>query len=208
MAETMTLKMITSLGGKTGNSQIVAEGDGIISKSVTLPAAKTGNLTTRTDDNTGVLTMDTGHGITTGQRLDVYWVDGDGVDQVRYGMTVGTVATNSVPIDGGAGAVLPADEYEITAMVPVSEVFLVDGDTVKGIEIFSNRFGTVILMDDAPAAALVKSLGGSASADNRMYAWMADLEATNPIVGDNIESVYFSHGEITAAEMRVQVLTD
>lgn len=202
--ETMTLKMITSLGGKTGNSQIVAEGDGIISKSVTLDPAKTGNLTTRTDANTGALTMVTGHGITTAARLDVYWTGG-----CRYGMTVGTVATNSVPIDGGAGDVLPADESAITAMVPSEEVFAVDGDDVVGLEIYSTVYGTIILADGSDASLLVKQIGGSANTDQKAYAWFEDRDPVNPIAGDTVAAVFFSHGSsTTAANMRVQALVN
>lgn len=66
---------------------------------------KAGTLTTRTSDSVGTLTMDSGHGITTGQGLDLYWDDGDGA---RIGMVVGTVSGDSVPVSGGAGFVLPS----------------------------------------------------------------------------------------------------
>jgi hypothetical protein len=64
-----------------------------------------GSLTTRTDADTGEITMSTQiapHGITTGEIVDVVWSRG-----WRLGMTVGTVSGNSVPIDGGEGDDLP-----------------------------------------------------------------------------------------------------
>lgn len=91
-----------------------------------LPLAKVGELTTRTDNETGTLTMDTGHGITTGARLDLYWADGDGAGTPgsRRGITVGTVSGNTVPIgadNSGSGDNLPLVNTAITAMIPHNE---------------------------------------------------------------------------------------
>jgi len=69
------------------------------------PHSVAGTLTTRTDDDTGTLTLSTGHGVMTGNTVDVFWNDGA---NSRTGMTAGTVSGNSVPIDGGSGDVLPA----------------------------------------------------------------------------------------------------
>jgi len=71
-----------------------------------------GTLTTRSDDDTGVLTMDDGmHGIATGDVVDVQWADGS-----RLAITVGTVAGTTVPIDGGRGDVLPAESTAVTVV--------------------------------------------------------------------------------------------
>lgn len=75
------------------------------------PYSVAGTLTTRTDDDTGVLTMEDGHGIVTGNVVDVYWEDGS-----RTGMDVGTVSTNTVQIDGGEGDNLPADETPVNVV--------------------------------------------------------------------------------------------
>lgn len=115
-----------SIGGVSIQKTVNRSGDGVTSHEIALPAAKEGALTTRTDDNTGVLTMDAGHLFTDGQILDVFWDGG-----VRYGMTIGTVATNEVPIDGGAGDNLPDDETDITASVQVPIVTNIDGDNAE-----------------------------------------------------------------------------
>ena len=70
-----------------------------------------GSLTTRTDNDTGIVTLSTGHGIETADVVDVYWVGG-----VRYGMDA-TVAANAVTVDGGAGDNLPAEDFAIAAVV-------------------------------------------------------------------------------------------
>jgi len=87
-----------------------------------LVAAQVGSLTTRTDDNTGVATLSTGHGITTGMVVDVYWSGG-----VRYGMTA-TRSVNEITVDGGAGDVLPAQDTAVT----VVEQIIVDPVEIDG----------------------------------------------------------------------------
>jgi hypothetical protein len=119
MPETLTVRTEATYLARSTSRSLAATGNSAEVASPTLAAAKTGTLTTRTDNDTGTLTMTAGHGITTGQTLDVYWAGGQ-----RRGMTVGTVATNSVPIDGGAGDNLPANTTAITAMVPTSVPFL------------------------------------------------------------------------------------
>lgn len=66
------------------------------------PAGKRGTLTTRSSDTAGELTMESGHGIATGNIIHVYWGDGK-----RIGVTAGTVSGNVVPISGGSGDDLP-----------------------------------------------------------------------------------------------------
>ena len=90
-----------------------------------------GSLTTRTDNDTGVVTLATGHGIQTNDVVDVYWAGG-----VRYGMTA-TVATNAVTVDGGAGDNLPDALTTITAVVEQIDWEMdFDGDDVEIIGVF------------------------------------------------------------------------
>lgn len=70
---------------------------------VPLAVGKAGTLTTRTDANTGTITLAADHGITTGQIVDVYWATG-----MKFNVTVGTVSGTSVPIDLGSGDDLPS----------------------------------------------------------------------------------------------------
>ena len=106
----------------TRSASILADGVTRIDKTGdnVLAVAKIGQLTTRTDANTGTLTMAASHGITTGARLDIFWTEA-GVKGARYGVTVGTVSVNSVPIDLGAGDDLPTNLTAVTAFVPIEE---------------------------------------------------------------------------------------
>jgi hypothetical protein len=173
-----------------------------------LAAAKVGQLTTRTDDNTGTLTMASGHGFTDGQRLDVYWSGG-----VRRGMTIGTVATNSVPVDLGAGDVLPTNLTAVTAQVPSEEAFAVEGDDLDFIAARSNRRAVVTFTDGSNAElfAVVGELGG---ANGGAYQWRdpvkppipSDGGVTNPLAGDTVAKVFVSNGD-SSGTCIVQVTT-
>jgi len=165
----------------------------------TLAAAKTGSLTTRTDDNTGTLTMASGHGISTGNRLDVYWATG-----IPYGMTVGSVSVNSVPIDGGAGDNLPTANTSITAMVPqLEEITLPSTEDAKGIAITCPGKAIAVFRNAADTVLLV----GEVTTTND-YLW--DGSGTNPLgTGEDLADVYLSHGDSTAArQISVVVLKD
>lgn len=94
-----------------------------------------GALGTRTDDDTGVIQLATGHGIESDDVVDVYWAGG-----VRYGMTA-TVSSNDVTVDGGAGDVLPSQSTTITAVV-VQEDWEInfDGDDAQIVGVFYRNF--------------------------------------------------------------------
>lgn len=115
-------------GGVSISDAIVRTADNAQGFEVTLPVAKTGQLTTRTDDETGELTMSGGHGITTASVIDIYWATG-----ARYGVLVGTVSSNAVPIgadNGGTGDALPTNLTNVTAVVQTTINIAIDGDAL------------------------------------------------------------------------------
>jgi hypothetical protein len=111
MSMNVTYSVSVSGAGLSIQSSIIRTGSAGISLFETLPAAKAGTLSTRTDNDTGTLTLGTGHGITDGDVVDIYWDGG-----VQHGAIVGTVAGNSVPFDGGTGDNLPDQGTAITVM--------------------------------------------------------------------------------------------
>lgn len=194
MAVNMEIVSKVNVAGMSiGGTRIVVGGAAVVqdqSGSNAVPAAKVGALSTRTDANTGELTMAEGHGITTGARLDVYWPGGK-----RYGMEVGTVAGQAVPIDGGAGDDLPALDSDITAMVPIDLDFRVDGGEVNGLVAGSTTRGTIVLVDDDDVELLPIHL-----ADRDSYEWDQDSGIPNPLAGDTVDAVLMSHGDATQAQ--------
>lgn len=78
-----------------------------------------GALTTRTDDDTGVITVVGGNrGLTTSDTVDVYWAAGS-----RTGMSITNVAGADITVDGGSGDVLPSGGSAVWVK-PASNVFL------------------------------------------------------------------------------------
>ena len=177
--------------GDSGSSSIVVESS--------VPGAKSGTLTTRTDNDTGTLTMAASHGITTGQILDVFWSTGS-----RRAMTVGTVSGNSVPIDGGSGDNLPLVATAITAMVPVEETMVFDGDDIVAVAVKSEANGYAVFVSDAPADITTATLSELSAGEGK--GWLLSSGDTNPLAGYNVEKVKFSHSSTSAKVMTAVVV--
>lgn len=198
MSYTARVSYAHRLAGKTYTEQRDITGEHHKGTSQSVAAAKAGALTTRTDDNTGELTMAASHGITTGQRLDLYWEGGS-----RRGITVGTVAGNAVPIDLGSGDNLPTESTEITAMVPVEESLVITGDDLKLLVASSTKRGQIVLEDSGGEELHIPLEAGS------VYDWHTLKGSTNPIAGDSITKAFLSHEDSAAAStMSLGVLHD
>lgn len=165
-----------------------ASADGFVGGNPTIARAKVGTLSTRTDNDTGVLTLETGHGVTTAvaNKLDMYWDGGK-----RVGVTVGSVSGLSVPVDGGSGDNLPDADTVVTAMVPQSEDFAVDGDDLVAILATSGTRATIKVIDDAPSTALTIAV----ESQTEGYVWNSTQGTTNPVAGDTLVSVLLSHDD-------------
>lgn len=156
-----------------------------------LAAAKIGQLTTRTDNNTGTLTMAASHGITTGVRIDIYWTE-SGVNGVQRGVTVGTVSVNSVPFDLGVGDNLPTNLTAITAQVAAEEEFLVTGDNVQFIFAKSNKPAVIVFAESDETEVLAIVLDNDTGGG---YQWYTGNGVTNPMAGADVAKVYFTQGD-------------
>ncbi len=157
--------------------------------SVTLAAAKVGTLAVRTSDTAGTLTMNSGHGFTDGQKIDIYWDGGS-----CRNATIGTVSVNSVPFTGASGTVLPAALTAITAQVPTSESIVVTGSNVVSFGVGFPSGGTCVFAASGPTevyAAVVL-------APNTSTVWSSTDGGTNPLAGGSILTVRLSQGGITS----------
>jgi len=176
---------------------VVRTSSGPIALEDTLSVAKTGALTTRTDDNTGTLTMAEGHGFTDGQILDVYWSGG-----VQRNVVVGTVATNSVPIDSGVGDNLPADETAITAVVQKSINLAIDGDNTKilavVLETIDKTLRTAANVQFRDSAADI--IAEIDPVTNVPQVWDIEGGSGNPFPGDPITNLKASQASTSTSE--------
>lgn len=192
-----TLQFNTSIvhEGVTYQQAITVTGNAAVETSPSVPAAKTGQLTTRTSTTVGTLTMDPGHGFTTAAIISLFWTGGS-----RRDVVVGTVSTNSVPFSGGSGDDLPANLTTITAMVPTSVVFVLAGDNCTGILAFIvpvTGDGDAYVELESSAPAVLKAY--KVNPANPSGSW--DGTGTNPLAGLTAATVRFSHSALAARSM-------
>lgn len=204
----MSLSVVCNSTVQVGN-QTLAEnktitGEGTINRSPSVPAAKNGALTTRTDANTGVVTMDAGHGLATSDVVDAYWTNSDGTKGYRVGMTC-TVATNAVTVDGGSGDDLPVLTTTVRLMKPVEETLP---------QISATGFKVLALSSPVPARMDIQDGSGSLlekifkKATGGLWQWHEEMPDANPITGETATKIVLSHGEITAQTLNLAVLFD
>ena len=170
-------------------------------KSVGAGAAPAGTLTTRTDNVTGTITMTSGsHGITTGQRLDIYWDAGTGMGSgCAYGATAGTVAGTSIPFATASGDILPAASTALIVKVPETESIVVTGNNATGIGLSTPYAGTIIIAAGA-TNTFVKRFTTTGA-----YNWNSTTGGTNPIAGASITQIWMSHASTAAVTMSAAI---
>lgn len=180
------------------------EGAVIVEKALAaLVAAQTGTLTTRTDDDTGVATLSTGHGIESADVCDVYWADG-----VRHGMTA-TVATNAVSLDGGAGDNLPAEDTAVTVVKQTAIEVNFDGDTLEIIGIFyrntsdSGAKAHLDLQDAGDATIKEVDLVTEKANGGMSKIWDIENGDTNDFTGNRITHGAASHDSTSAGTLYI-----
>jgi hypothetical protein len=163
-------------------------------------------LTTRTDDNTGVITV-TSHSITTSDTVDVYWSTGR-----RYGVDVTAQDSTTISIDLGAGDNLPSSSTAVKIVKQVPFNLALDGDNAKIVGFSyelaadtSDGFGCRVTLFDS-ADDTITGLDLDAFVPN-----VCDIEggATNLYTGDPITDGVASNGSSTyAATLKIQAIVD
>lgn len=199
MSVSGTITKSISLGGQTFNQSSTPSADAFIVHNESVAAGEEGSLTTRTDADTGVITVDdSGHSFAETDRVDVYWTAG-----CRRGMSVSSVTGAAITVDGGSGDDLPAEDSTVTIIEPVLLDLSVLGTRVEAILLSTDTRGQFVFIDDGSLEAYQKELGAGYSFD-----WIDGNGTTNPITGDQIEGVYISHDGSSAATMKVGILHD
>lgn len=173
------------------------------------PSTNAGTLTTRTDNDTGVATLNASHTIvTSGALVDVYWTGGH-----RYGMTA-TKSGATVTVDGGTGDNLPDQDTAVIVCAQTKiDVLPIDGDQLQWLAVvYSNPSDT-----GAKASLDIHDSGGSEKQwDLVHYSALGGCDnvhnvsggATNPVAGDTIIEGYASHDSTSAAKLYIMALID
>jgi len=197
MAQDLGIVMSLTLGGKNYSlNQTKSEPD-LVAKEESVPVAWAGTLSTRTSDTAGTITMDDAdHVITDADEVDIYWTDADGNVQRAHSATVGTVATTSVPFTGAEGTVLPAQDTVVQVCVQQAHVMQeFSGDDIASLVAACDiAAGTIKLVTaGAPDTThLVIEIPPTGA-----YGWWGI--GANPIAGDTIDKVRFTHNDTTSA---------
>lgn len=200
MSATGTIRSTATVAGVTISSLTTRTAEGMIGQNVALAASKAGTLSTRTSNSVGEATLASGHGITTGLVVDVYWTGG-----VRYGVTVGTVDGTVVPLsDSGAGDNYPVEDSAIV-VAPVSVINAdVDADDFQMITVHSAKRAHVAFIDSGDAVLAAVEVPA-----NEMWSWVADAGIANPLTGNAIDEIHVSNGDSSAATtVKIGILYD
>ncbi len=120
MAYSATYDRVISVDGVMVQERATQSCDSVKGCSVALSAAIAGTLSTRTDNDTGVVTVAAGHGITAADTVIVTWVD-TGVRYYRYNVDVTATGSTTISIDAGAGTNLPLATAAVTIVIQRTE---------------------------------------------------------------------------------------
>lgn len=171
-----------------------------------VPAAQPATLSSRTNPTAGTLTMtNADHGITDGQRIDLYWEGG-----ACFGAIVGTVSGTSVPFTRVQGGIaLPNPNTAIIVGIPQSVGFDLTGDNVT-LLLCSRASANVRCYfvfcnaSDVLALAILNQPGMVYVWDNSVPGPVGSAgwapAPTNPLAGTNPVKVWVSHADTAAAD--------
>ncbi len=177
-------------GFMTSQSTVqVSDGGGHVSSPVTVPAAQAATLTTRTNGTSGSLTMtSSSHGITTGQRVDLYWTGGH-----CYGAVVGTVSGTTVPISSVAGGdALPSASTAILVGICTSVAFPCTGNNMQVLVMDTPQSGYFVFNDGSANNYAAFVTGGQGAM------WVTGDAGANPLAGAAVTTLYVSHNGTSA----------
>ena len=200
-----TVNIVVSAAGLSVQGLVAREASGGVppQEKSRLPA-KPGTLSTRTSDTAGTLTLSTGHGITDGNTIDVFWTDAEGVLKCAYGATVGVVSGNDIPFTGASGDALPVQDTAITTQKPTELDCDFDGDkAVLLVAMMKTAGGHVAFVDSGDAVLKAQTLQA-----NEPFLWWKNGPFAAPITGNPVDAVLISNAGTAAATFQLTGLVN
>jgi len=181
---------------------IYETGEHLHSLAPLLAAAQAGTLTGRTDADTGQITATlSGHGISAGHLLDVFWAS---QAMYRYGMSATAVSGLVISVNGGSGSDLPALSTAVTFARASSAAYAFDGDDARFLCVTATRRGLVKFRDSGGAALLVQEVGATAP-----FVWSETQTPTHPITGNPVATIEYTNADSAGSnQLRVRILHD
>jgi hypothetical protein len=184
------------LGLKAIDSVIVREDETQASSDVSLPAAVSGTLTTRTSDSVGVVTV-ASHSITTSDKVAVFWSGG-----YRYNVAVSATSGTTISIgSGGSGDNLPAASTALTICKETTLSFSHVGNDIKGMVVHSPQRMSMNVRDTVPASQVAADVPA-----NEGWFWISNATGTSPFAGDTLQDIILANADTTAQTATVLLL--
>jgi hypothetical protein len=187
-------------GGVSISKTVNRSGSGVIAlQEDDVAAGKTVTAWVKTDANTAACNLPGGHGYTDGN-FDVFWVVAS-VNYARYGVP-GTISTNALSLDGGAGDDFPASAtVGVVVCKQTSCGLLVDGDNTKAIAVCAESTSE---SSTSQASIMFVDAAGDTIAQMDLVAnvpqiWDITGGSANPFTGDVITSVKLGNGSASEA---------
>lgn len=194
-----------SLGGYSFSNGAVAGAtfDGVVVIEATLAAGKTVTSWVKTDADTAACDLPSGHGYSNGN-FDVFWSSG-GVNYCRYGVP-GTISTNALSLDGGAGDDFPASATSGVVVTKQTSITCnIDGDNVVLFGVFfrnsldTDATASADFQDATPASIEQFDLiAVDDNADGMQHSYQ-QTAARALLTGNVITSVKASNGSASAS---------
>lgn len=165
-----TRSAVTNADGNSVSQADTVTGGESAKVTLTLEAGVSGSLTTRTDANTGVITV-AAHSLTTADFCSVFWTDTSGVEKCHENMDITAVTSTTISVDLGQGDDLPTALTAVIVSKVASRVVAWDG-TANGMLGFAASVGN---RRASVTAQEVGTLIGLASTDRIKH-----LKTTSP----------------------------
>lgn len=185
-----------TLGGKSFAQSRTVNAGSEITREGNYNKGYGGVLTTRTDNDTGVITLSTsgaGANFSVGDRVDVYW-DVGGQKGHRRGMKVSSKTGDAITVGTGAGDVGSGDNFpSVNSDVVLSKCteleMRFDGDDLIFLAVSGESRCLVVFADssDVELHFVHNPLPG------QVYTWYKDIGQANPLAGDVVSKVFVSN---------------
>jgi len=200
---TATIQTNFTLAGLSFSATNQPTADAASVRKPVIPLGFAGDLTTRTDDDTGVVTLDgADHGLTDSDFVDVYWIDANGVNQVQYKCAITDVTSAAITINAGIGTVLPAQDTAVTMglRIEVDLDFAYADLVALGIQCPVLSHIEIMEEDDT-------TIMGRVLANGVPFVWIDDQDTVNPL-DEDVGKCWVSNGTVAASVVQIGALFD
>jgi len=196
---TATVQKSVAIGDLSFVGSVEKTEEGLITQDPVLNAATLGSLTTRTDDDTGVITA-AGHSYLVDDRVDLFWSGGCSYGRKVTAKDADTLTVDTVVSEGG-GDNLPTQDTAIYVCKRVAIDVDFDGDNMVFLGIHLANRGHILFVDSGEVTLLALEL---IAEEPRV--WHSDDIGTTPITGNAVAQVYITCGEVATPTLKLGVL--